>query len=212
MIITSLGIFGFLSAAYQKSSLEYTLTQTKITQTESQKSYHNDTIANATARIKTLNDVRVSQEARLSEAQTNTFISRNPIQLAQLQAQTADMIKQANEEIKEKNAVIETERKALADIDQQVADLRIGAADKKDIQTLKYVADRLNWPLDKVAFWFMVAIIFVFDPLAIALILAYNVAVFNREDTWLNPQPEPPKPEKQPEKELLLDAEPPKKA
>ena len=221
MIITSLGIFGFLSAAYQKSSLEYNLTQSKITQTESQKNYHNDTIINANERIRILNDVRAAQEARLTEAQTNSFISRNPIQLAQLQTQTADMIKQANEEIKEKNAVIETERKALADIDQQVANLRIGAADKKDIQTLKYVADRLDWSLDQVAFWFMIAIIFVFDPLAIALILAYNVIVFNREAPAATiPNVEPPNSiisepqsvitpaaETKLEKELLLDSE-----
>ena len=38
----------------------------------------------------------------------------------------------------------------------------------------------------------MIAIIFVFDPLAIAMILAYNVAVFHREEL--------------PHKELLLDS------
>jgi len=214
MIITSLGIFGFLSAAYQKSSLEFGLTQSKISQVESQKIYHNDTIENANARIKILNGVRAAQEARLSEAQTNAFISRNPIQLAQLQAQTAEMIKQANEEIKEKYLLIEEERKALLDIDQQIATLKIGAAEKKDIQTLKYVADRLNWSLDKVAFWFMIAIIFVFDPLAIALILAYNVAVFRRETLdEINTIPKESIPEtpSEPKKELILDS-PPKKA
>ena len=217
MVITSLGIFGFLSAAYQKSSLEYGLNQSKIEQVESQKIYHTDTIKNATDRIKVLNDVRASQESRLNEAQTNSFIIRNPIQLAQLQTQTADMIKQANDEIKEKNSLIESERNAIQSIDQQVAQLKIGAAEKKDIQTLKYVADRLNWSLDKVAFWFMLAIIFVFDPLAIALILAYNVAIFKRDslDTAdINPQPEPPKDQPEepvvPPKELILDSEPKK--
>lgn len=210
MVITSLGIFGFLSAAYQKSSLEYGLTQFKIQQVESQKTYHHETIANANLRIKVLNDVRTAQEARLTEAQTNAFISRNPIQLAQLQTQTVEMIKQANDEIKEKNTAIEAERKALADIDETVANLKIGASEKKDIQTLKYVADQLNWSLDKVAFWFMIAIIFVFDPLAIALILAYNVAIFKRESLEVKENIPLPEPTEISTKELILDAEPKK--
>jgi len=202
MVITSLGIFGFLSSAYQASSLAYNLNQSKIQQIETQKSFHNDTITAANSRIAILNQIRNGQEARLSEAQTNAFISRNPIQLAQLQNQTGEMIKQANEEIKEKNQLIETERKALQNIDQQTTELKIAASGKKDIQTLKYVADQLGWELDRVAFWFMLAIIFVFDPLAIALILAYNVAIFRRESLEVL-KPETPKQEK----ELLLDSD-----
>ena len=209
MIITSLGIFGFLSSAYQKSALEYGFTQGKILQTEAQKAFHDESINSAKTRIATLNQVRMSQEARLSEAQTNSFISRNPIQLAQLQAQTGEMIKQANDEIKEKNSVIESERQALQKIDQQVTELKIGSASKKDIQTLKYVADQIGWDLNRVAFWFMLAIIFVFDPLAIALILAYNVAIFRRETLDINTNI-PMIPDPVISKEILLDSGPKK--
>jgi hypothetical protein len=79
-------------------------------------------------------------------------------------------------------------------LDEQIAQLKIGSADKKDIQTLKYVAEQLGWELDRVAFWFMIAIIFVFDPLAIALILAYNVAVYQKLSSTLiesHPTPDP---------------------
>ena len=197
MVITSLGIFGFLSSAYQKSSLEYGLTQNRIQMVENQKLYHFDTITNAATRITILNDVRRTQEDRLSSAQTNIFLTRNPIQLQQLQQQTTEAINSANEEIREKNTEIRSERDAIQKLEEQISQLKIGAADKKDIQTLKYVADQLNWELDKVAFWFMIAIIFVFDPLAIALILAYNVAVFKRESFEgddIDQQPEPLKP------------------
>lgn len=207
MIITSLGIFGFLSAAYKKSSLQHNLTQNQIQSVESQKNYHFETITNANARISVLNQVRTVQEARLNEAQTNAFISRNVIQLSQLQAQTADMIKQANDEIKEKNAVIESERQIIQNLDKQVAELKINAAGKKDIQTLQYVADQLNWKLDDVAFWFIIAIIFVFDPLAISLILAYNVIVFKKETIDSDNTTKEIEP-----KQLLLDSEPLKKA
>ena len=62
-------------------------------------------------------------------------------------------------------------------------------AGKKDIQTFKFVADAMGVSLDTVARWFIVSIIFVFDPLAICLILAYNVAVFRREDIEVYDKP-----------------------
>ena len=60
--------------------------------------------------------------------------------------------------------------------------MKLGTASKKDVQTFKFVADALKLPLDTVARWFILSIIFVFDPLAICLILAYNVAVYRKED------------------------------
>jgi hypothetical protein len=182
MIITSLGIFGFLSSAYQTSALEYNLTQSKIQMTEDQKSYHFESITNATARIAILNEVRLTQEKRLSDAQTDAFLTRNPSLLRQLQEQTSESISTANSEIREKTEEIQAERSKIQELDEQIAGLKIGSIEKKDIQTFKYVADQLGWELDDVAFWFMIAIIFVFDPLAIALILAYNIAVFHRQE------------------------------
>jgi hypothetical protein len=44
MVITSLGIFGYLSAAYQKSSIEFGVIQEKIKTTEAQKVFYQDKI------------------------------------------------------------------------------------------------------------------------------------------------------------------------
>ena len=92
MLITSLGIFGYLSAAYQKSAIEFKEAQEKIVVVESKKVYLNEKIEQSKARIKTLNDMRVMQESRMSEALTNAFLIRNPIQLKQIQEQTAELI------------------------------------------------------------------------------------------------------------------------
>lgn len=182
MIITSAGIFGFLSSAYQKSSLEYKLNQEKIVYIESSKGYYTNQINFADNRIKVLNEARKVQEARLSEALTNTFISRNPIQLQQLQEQTIKLIDQANTDIKNENVKIEDARTKMQAIDETVNTMKIGATGKKDIQTFKFLADALHTDLDTVAKWFILSLIFVFDPLAIALILAYNVIVYKKDD------------------------------
>ncbi len=184
MLVTSLGIFGYLSAAYQKSSIEFKAAQEKITMVEGQKVYMTDKISQAKSRIQTLNDMRKLQEARMNEVLTNAFLTRNPIQLKQLQDQTAEIIKNADADIKAQQDTIQKTTDEIAAVDKQVNEMRFASAGKKDIRTFQFVADQFGTTLDKVAKWFIFAIIFVFDPLAIALILAYNVVTFRKsEDT-----------------------------
>lgn len=182
MLITSVGIFGFLSAAYQKSSLEFKLNQEKIVSTEQSKGFYTNQIQLSENRIKVLNQTRVVQESRLSEALTNTLLSRNPIQLQQIQQQTIKLIDQSNEDIKNENDKIERSRNQIMNIDEKVNVMKLGASEKKDIQTFKFLADALETDLDTVAKWFIISLIFVFDPLAIALILAYNVVVCKEKE------------------------------
>jgi hypothetical protein len=195
MLITSLGIFGYLSSAYQKSSLEYKAGQEKIAMIESQKPFYSNMIAQSEARIKMLSGARVTQEARLSDAMTNAFLSRNPLQLKQLQEQTINLISQANEDIKSESGQVRTNQAKIMSINDEVITMKFEGAGKKDIRTFQFVAEQFGTTLDKVAKWFIFTLIFVFDPLAVALILAYNIAVFKKvEEKTINPQPEPPLP------------------
>jgi hypothetical protein len=178
MIITSCGIGALLSSAYQKSSLEFKATQDKIVMVESQKSLYTNIIARSESRIRTLSDARVIQESRLSEAMTNAFLSRNPLQLKQLQEQTISLINQANEDIKNESSQVQANQSKIMAIDEEIANMKFASANKKDIRTFQFVAEQFGTTLDKVAKWFILAIIFVFDPLAIALILAYNVVIY----------------------------------
>lgn len=182
MVITSLGIFGYLSSAYQKSSIEYAVTQEKIKTTEQQKTYYQDKIVASKSRIDALTKLRSSQESRMSEVVTNEFLTRNPLQLKQLQQQTIDLITSTDKDIKEENDKIQLSIDDISKIDDKVNTMKLGSAEKKDVQTFKFVADALGMSLDQVARWFILMLIFVFDPLAICLILAYNVAVYKRED------------------------------
>lgn len=182
MIITSAGISGMLMSAYQKSSIEYSVIQEKIKTTEQQKIYYQDKITVSKLRIDALSKLRYSQESRMSEVVTNEFLTRNPLQLKQLQQQTIDLITSTDKDIKEENDKIQLSIDDISKIDDKVNTMKLGSAEKKDVQTFKFVADALGMSLDQVARWFILMLIFVFDPLAICLILAYNVAVYKRED------------------------------
>jgi hypothetical protein len=118
----------------------------------------------------------------MNESLTNAFLTRSPVQFKQLQDQTAEMIKTADANIGAEQATIQKTTDDIAKVDQQVNEMRFSSASKKDIRTFQFVADQFGTTLDKVAKWFIFTIIFVFDPLAIALILAYNVVTYKKPD------------------------------
>ena len=87
MGITSLGIFGFLTSAFQKSSLENEVSISKISAFEIQKVEESKKIESTKTSISNLFKLRSSQESRLSETLTNVVIARNPIQFQNIQNQ-----------------------------------------------------------------------------------------------------------------------------
>jgi len=177
MIITSLGIFGYLTGAYQQSAIENKITQDKITIIEDQKKYSQDKIQTSKKRIENITVLRNSQESRLNESMTNSLIARNPIQLRQIQQQTSDFIEQSQHDIENENQKIQKGIDELQSFDKQISDLKIQSGSKKDIQTFKFVADEFGVEINKVVKWFIIAIISVFDPLAVCLLLAYNTTL-----------------------------------
>lgn len=226
MCITSLGIFGFLSSAYQKSSIEYMVSQEKIKTTEEQKNYYQDKINASKERIKSLQVLRATQETRMSEVVTNQNLTRNPLQLKQLQQQTVDLIAGTEKDIKDENNKIQSSIDNIDKINNSINQMKLGSAEKKDVQTFKFVADAFGISLDKVARYFIGMLIFVFDPLAVCLILAYNVAVHKKDDniynetpTVIEPKDENPneivttsqkiEPDIEPKKQIITDAKKP---
>jgi hypothetical protein len=180
MIITSLGVFGYLSAAYQKSAIEFGVMQEKITNIEDQKNYYKDKINASKKRIDDLTKLRSTQEARLSSIINSDSLSSKLKQSSQ--QQTIDLINDTDKDIKNENQKVQDSIDSVRNIDDQINQLKLGTASKKDVQTFKFVADALGLPLDTVARWFILFIICVFDPLAICLILAYNIAVYRKEE------------------------------
>jgi hypothetical protein len=112
--------------------------------------------------------------------------------------------------MKDENSKIQSTIDDIQKIDDKVNQLKLGSAEKKDVQIFKFVADALGLPLDTVARWFIIMIIFVFDPLAIGLILAYNVAVYRKEDESVYDAPTPIKSTLEAPKEIIKEIELPK--
>lgn len=173
MGITSMGIFGFLTSAYQTSLVEFSQAETQQEFLVSQKAILEKELASLTMRVDTLNQSRLSQEQRLPSMSRT---AAKPVY---------EDIKAAGEEIaqaRERMNVIFEEIKTL---DLQTLEAQKQSGKQKDIGTLKYAAELFGTDINTVVKWFTLAIIVVFDPLAIALVLAYNIAAnrkFNDEE------------------------------
>ena len=183
MLITSSGIFGYLSAAYQKSEIQNKILTQKIELIENQKISYNSQIDQHRKRIDFNTSIRDSQERRLNDALKNDSITKNIVQLQEVQSQTSELIAKTELEISVQNKEIQ---KILADIkglDKEVFDLKLQSYQQKDILTFQFVAEIFGTTISKIVKWLIIMLIFVFDPLAICMLLAYNTIVYDKDDT-----------------------------
>jgi hypothetical protein len=170
MFVTSLGIFGFLSAAYQVNSTKFAQVDQQIALIEEQKKIFSHEVEQNNKRLQVLNDIRAVQEKRVEEA-GNYKTPRE-------QAYAA--IEKANAELKNLMQRNQEIQKEISTTDLQILELKYQFNETKDIGTFKFVSQTINKPLDKVVIGFICVLIAVFDPLAVALILAFNVVTTGR--------------------------------
>ena len=169
MGITSIGIFGYLSSAYQTNSSKFAQMDSQVELIKSQKQSFESEITQNNTRIDVLNKSRISQEQRLPSLSRT---SAAPIY--------ADMERTAAE-IKNLNQRSQSLQDLKIQKDQQLLQIQAENSSLKDVSTFKFVADAIKQPLDYVVLLFICLLIVVFDPLAVSLILAYNVASVNNK-------------------------------
>ena len=164
MAITSMGVFGYLSAAYQANSSKFTVIDSRISLITQEKQSFDKEIDQINSRISTLNQSRSSQEQRLAGL---------PTKAAQLIYKD---IEKSNEEIQRLNDRVVLLQQSKAEKSTEIISLQSEIFKSNDIGTFKFVANAIDKPLDSVVTGFICVLISVFDPLAVALVLAFNVA------------------------------------
>jgi len=170
MGITSLGIFGFLTSAYQQSNVKIEIVDVKRLELESKKNTYDSQIELLKGRLETLNQVRISQEQRVQDA--------GNYRLPREQAYTA--IEKANQEINESQEKIKNASEQVQIINNELVMLKSEEAKSTDIGTLRFLAQSFNVEVQTIVKWFTLIIVLVFDPLAVALVLAYNNIIYKK--------------------------------
>ena len=180
VLITSMGIYGFLSAAYQE-------TYSKLSAVENQKGfiqkkiefYQNDVdrydeeIKRISSNISTLSNAKASSIQVRDTSVSGGF--RTTISTTELR------MAQSRINIEEENRKLAQEKRTIASDSLQKFQLQVLELDNNnevagELGPLQYLSGLTGTPMDKIINWLLLIIIFVFDPLAISLVVAANFA------------------------------------
>ena len=188
MIITSLGIFGFLSDAFYRSKIKYETISAKVTFIEEKKITLQQKFNYNKDRVKTLSNIRTSQEERLSATTKQTtstqksglFGTDQSIDASALRSKTK-ILDNVSEEIKTANLQIDQINKENSDtmhelelLNAQLLEAKQNESKESDVGTFKFIAKSFNLPLDDAVKYFIISLVFVFDPLAVILLIVFN--------------------------------------
>ena len=180
VLITSMGIYGFLSAAYQE-------TYSKLSAIENQKGfiqqkidfYQNDVIRYDKEIERISSNISTLSNAKASSIQVrDTTVSggfRQTISTTELRmAQNRINIEEENRKLAQEKRTIASD--SLQKFQLQVLELDNNNEVAGELGPLQYLSGLTGVSMDKIINWLLLIIIFVFDPLAISLVVAANFA------------------------------------
>ena len=154
ILITSGGIYGYLSNAYQGATVGFEKQSTKL----------------------------LALEERLENlAEDKKFLKDDlEFQLAEL----PDNYRTAKRKLRESyNPQIQEVNQEVLDIKSEISDLELQLIDTGvDVGPAIYLAKVFKSDVDTVVSFFMLVLIFVFDPLAVMLVIAFNQALMIKEE------------------------------
>lgn len=184
MFVTSIGIFGFLSRAHIEQTAGIGTVGTQIEQLNLDKQLEQDKIDN-NRKIITQLDAAVnnllqgsatqSQQTRANSAQQASSLATQATRLRQ--QQNAERTRLQNEITAASNRIAELDRQKLQ-LEQQIRNI------ETEVGPIKYIAQFVYGTqarsdkelLEKAVTWLILIIIFVFDPLAVLLLIASQIS------------------------------------
>ena len=180
VLITSMGIYGFLSAAYQDTYRQLTIKNNQTAFLTQKKDFYNKDVTRYDQELERIsNNISTLSNAKVSNIQVrDTTVSsgfRSTISTTELR------LSQKRIEVEEKNRQkVQTKREVAADSLQkyqiEILTLENNSKVAGELGPLQYLSGLTGTSMDKIINILLLVIIFVFDPLAISLVVAANFA------------------------------------
>ena len=193
--ITSLGIYGLLTTGFQENISKLEIGQKQVANVELKRNRFNEIKEEYTLEKNTL-DKDISQlRGALSTNTTTQSVDKKTGQVIS-KANTGNrkafesQLTLAVENKTKISTKIEALNDSLTNLDIQVLNMESKSQLGNELGAIKYVSELTGMPIKKTANIFILLIIFVFDPLAIVLIIATNQS-FNNLKPKLNIYGEP---------------------
>ena len=200
MLITSLGIFGFLSDAFQRNFSEYGINLNKINSLKNQQTFYISQIDFNKSKLKDLIELQktyqssldstVKQEVITTKTTGGGFFSSEKTEKVTDQklldsknktiAGSQQNINSLFSQISTTTTDLQNLEKNASEISQEIIKLESNNA-KGEIGTFKFVAEAFNLKIETAVRVFILLIVIVFDPLAVCLVIAYNSFSKNKD-------------------------------
>jgi hypothetical protein len=192
-IITSLGIYGLLSTGFQGNIAKLEINEKQVKNIEVKKKRFEEVKGELTKEKTTLDGDITKLRDGLSNNTTTQSVDRK----------TGQVITRANDgnrksfegQLKEAQVRRDTIAKRIDNMNDSITKLDVDILNMEsqeisgsELGALKYVSELLDWDIKRTANLFILILIFVFDPLAITLVIATNQAFKGKRKDKVIPQ------------------------
>jgi hypothetical protein len=184
-IITSLGIYGLLSTGFQGNIAKLEINEKKVKNVEVKKKRFEE-IKDELSKEKTILDGDITKlrdglsnntTTQSVDGKTGQVVTRAnnanrrsfETQLSQAQVRRDTIAKR-----------IDSMNDSITKLDIEILDMESQEISGSELGAIKYVSELLDWDIKRTANLFILILIFVFDPLAITLVIATNQAFKSR--------------------------------
>ena len=180
-VITSLGIYGLLSEGFQGNIAKLEISEKQVKNVEVKKKRFEE-IKDELLKEKTTLDGDITKlRDGLSNNTTTQTVDRRTGQLI-TRANNANrrtfelQLKEAQIRRDTISSRIDAFNDSITNLDVQILDMQSQEISGSELGTIKYISELSGWSVKKTANIFILILIFVFDPLAITLVIATNQA------------------------------------
>ena len=202
MAITSLGIFGFLSDAFQRNFSQYSLNLNKIESLKSQQNFYISQIDFNKNKLKDLIELQKTYQISLDNAVKQDVTTTKTIDGGFFSSAKTEKITDTKL-IESKNKIIDGSQNNINNLFSQISIVTSNLENlekqnlensqqiiklesdntKGEIGTFKFVAEAFGLKIETAVRIFILLIVIVFDPLAVCLIIAYNSLINKQNNT-----------------------------
>ena len=194
VLITSMGIYGFLSAAYQETYQKLVVNENQIEFLENKAKFYEDDVTRYDEELERISgNISTLSNAKATSIQVRDTSAvgglRSTVSTAELRlAQSRIRVEEENR--KEVNAKRTVAADSLQTIKLAILKLENDSDTVGELGPLQYLSGLTGTPMDKIINILLLVIIFVFDPLAISLVIAANFAfdIANRKNLYGEPE------------------------
>jgi hypothetical protein len=180
ILITSMGIYGFLSSAYETTASKNTVIEKQISALEFKKENYTknrdgyikdkEQISKSTSELRTALSTGIITQYKDKSGQII-----NTVNIGNRKAFERQLENTLKEEEK-LTTKIDVLNDSVLSLDNQILEIQSNAEVAAELGPLKYISELTNIPMNKIINWLILIIIFVFDPLAVSLVIAANIA------------------------------------